>query len=51
MGSVLTTVVSRRWKDGEVAGTELAERILVALLTIASSNDGANGEVTVGLDL
>ena len=50
-GKALSTVASRRWKDEEVARTELAERMLVALLTIASSNDGTNGEVAVGVDL
>ena len=37
--------------DGEVAGTELSERMLVALLTIASSNNEADGGVAVGVDI
>ena len=49
--SALTTVASQRWKYGEVAGIELAERMLVALLTISCSKNGADGEVAAGLDL
>ena len=50
-GSALAIVESRRWKYGEVAWTELAECMLMALLTIASSNNGADSKVVVGLDL
>jgi len=34
-----------------VAGTDLAERMLVALLTITSLNNEADGEVAVGVNL
>jgi len=50
-GITLATVASQRWNDEEAAGMELAERMLMALLTIASSNDGADGEVAVGMNL
>jgi len=50
-GISLTTVASRRWTYEEVAGMELAERMLVALLIITSSNDGADGGEAVAVDL
>ena len=50
-GGTLVIVASRRWKDGKVVGKDLAERMLVALLIIACSNDGDDGEVAVSLDL
>ena len=44
-----------RWvaevENGKVVGTELADCMLVALLVIACSNNGADGELVVGLDL
>ena len=51
VGNVLATVVSRRWKDGEAAGTEFTESMLVDLLANTCLNDGADGEVAVGLNL